>query len=392
MNSAAAKKTGSRILPWSPRLWHGMTLSAWLELLRANRFAVSPSRIPLAMSVSAVSLLNSLLAGAQAWFWNRRLAAVPLRSDPIFVVGHWRSGTTLLHELLALDPRHSCADTYACVAPSHFLLSRYLVPTWMGVLMPRRRPMDNVRIGWDQPQEDEWALCLLGLPTVYRAIAFPRRLPQCPESLALTRLPEPALRRWDATFLKFLKCVSLGQTHLRLVLKSPTHTARIAHLWKLFPRARFVHVVRDPLSVYPSSLRLWTSLARDHGLQRPDAGEVRQFVLDTFMEMYDAFESQRPMIPADQICDVHYERLVADPVGQLRRVYQQLDLGDFDVARRRVEKRVRDMADFQVNQHSLSDEQRRTVLSCWGSFCHRYGYGDGTAAPPPATATRRLAG
>ncbi len=365
---------GSRTMPWVPRLWHGMTFSAWLALLRENQFSVTPRRVPLALSVTATTVANSLLAGTQSLFWKRKIEATQLRDDPIFVVGHWRSGTTLLHELLSADPRHTCPDTYSCLAPSHFLVSRYLVPWWLQLLMPKRRPMDNVRVGWKQPQEDEWALCLLGLPTVYRTIAFPRRLPQCPESLTLDQLPADVQGNWDHTLLQFLKSVMVGRDQQRLVLKSPTHTARIGHLAKLFPRARFVHVVRDPLSVFPSTMRLWTRLATDHGLQLPDQDELEQYVLDTFVQMYDAFQLQREQLAPQQICDVHYERLIADPVGQLQRVYEQLELGQFDTARPHFEQLTAAMSGYQVNRYEVPDALRQRVESRWSEFCYRYGY------------------
>lgn len=361
-----------------------MTMSAWYRMLRDNRFQVAPTRLGLALSVSIATVANSLLAGAQSLFWHRRIAATPLPDDPIFVVGHWRSGTTLLHELLALDPRHTYPDTYACLAPSHFLISRYLVPWWLGLLMPKRRPMDNVRVGWKQPQEDEWALCLLGLPTVYRTIAFPGRLPQCPESLALAELPSEMADRWDRTLMAFLKCVMIGQGTSRLVLKSPTHTARIGHLYRMFPRARFVHVVRDPLSVFPSTMRLWTRLAADHGLQRPEETQLQQYVLDTFTQMYDAFEAQRAEIPSCHICDVRYEQLVADPVSQLARVYSELDLRQFEQVRPRIEQRAAAMAGYQTNRYEVSAEVGQLVADQWRDFCDRYGYD----RPPQ----RRLAG
>ena len=86
--------------------WHdgvGLALAAAGE----PSLRITPSRIPLALSVSAATAANSLLAGTQSLFWNRRIEATKLPDDPIFVVGHWRSGTTLLHELLgAGSPPH----------------------------------------------------------------------------------------------------------------------------------------------------------------------------------------------------------------------------------------------------------------------------------------------
>lgn len=361
-------------------------------MLRENGYAMTPTRIPMAFSVSIASLFNSCLSAVQNLFWQRRLSAVELPEDPIFVVGHWRSGTTLLHELLSSDPRHAYPDTYACLAPSHFLISKYLVPWWLGYLMPRRRPMDNVRIGWKQPQEDEWALCLLGLPSVYRTVAFPRRLPQCPESLSVCDLAPDDVARWNQGFLGFLKSLMINQDACRLVLKSPTHTARIQHLLGLFPRARFVHVVRDPVSIFPSTMRLWTRLAAEHGLQRPDERQMEQHVLDTFVRMYDAFETQRPQIPARQIHDVYYEQLVADPVGRMQDLYKQLQLGDFEVARRHIERQVEANSGYRANRYQVSDDLRERIEARWHGYFTRYGYEMQATGEAPRSSTRRRAG
>ena len=96
------------------------------RLLVRNRFAVAPSRVPMAIIVTLVSLMNSLFWLVQSALYGRKIAATEVQEDPIFVIGHWRSGTTLLHELLILDPRHTYPDTFACFAPSHFLVSGWL--------------------------------------------------------------------------------------------------------------------------------------------------------------------------------------------------------------------------------------------------------------------------
>ena len=84
-------------------------------------------------------------------------------------------GTTLLHELLIRDPRHAFPTTYECLVPHHFLMTESWLPKLLWWMMPSRRPMDNMPAGWDRPQEDEFALCLLGQPSPYERIAFPNR-------------------------------------------------------------------------------------------------------------------------------------------------------------------------------------------------------------------------
>src|SRR5262249_18962829 len=147
-------------------LWAGCDLLAWGRLLARNGFAVCRSRWRLAAAVTAASVVQSTLRVLQAATVGRTPGG-PLRDGPVFVLGHWRSGTTLLHELLARAPRHAAPTTFDCLSPHPFLLTRSWLPALLRRFAPRRRPMDNMAAGWDRPQEDEFALCLLGLPSPY---------------------------------------------------------------------------------------------------------------------------------------------------------------------------------------------------------------------------------
>lgn len=100
-----------------------------------------------------------------------------LKQPPVFIIGHWRTGTTLLHELLILDPRHNFPNTYQCLEPNHFLLTEKFFKSYFNFLLPTRRPMDNMEAGWDKPQEDEFALCMMGQPSPYLDVAFPNNPP-----------------------------------------------------------------------------------------------------------------------------------------------------------------------------------------------------------------------
>ena len=146
-------------------MWIGVRFVPWLRLLARNGFRVSPARIPRAAAITAASLGNEVLRAIQLAIWGRGLRAARLEADPIVILGHWRSGTTLLHELLACDGRLCAPNTLQCGAPSHFVLSEQFARDRLGFLLPERRPMDAMRMGFDRPQEDEVALCNLGLPS-----------------------------------------------------------------------------------------------------------------------------------------------------------------------------------------------------------------------------------
>ncbi len=358
---------------WYLRFWDGMNYTGWFRLLARNRFAVSPRRIGMALAITNVCSMHLVLWVVQQLIYGRRITRTEIKQHPIFIIGHWRSGTTLLHELLVPDRRHTCADTYACFAPNHFLVSSWFLPRLVGMFMPSQRPMDNMAAGWSRPQEDEFALCNLGVPSPYLMLAFPNNPPLDSEYLDFQGLSPEALDRWKRAFVWFLKCLTLRDPK-RIVLKSPPHTCRIKVLLELFPDARFVHITRDPYVIFPSTVNLWKRLSLDQGLQVPIYEGLEEHVFRTFTRMYDAFERDRQLIGPSRFCEIRYEDLVKDPIGQIRTVYDRLELGEFDKALPALEEFVAGQSDYKVNRYEISAETRAEIGRRWRSYIERYGY------------------
>jgi omega-hydroxy-beta-dihydromenaquinone-9 sulfotransferase len=355
------------------RAWSGISAGGLFRVLLRNRFAVSPQRVPMALILTGLSLMHSSMALVQALIYGRRIRRTRLVDDPIFVLGHWRSGTTLLHELLVHDPQHTFPDTFACFAPNDFLLTEPVLKRLATVFLPRQRPMDNMAVGWDLPQEDEWALCNMGLPSPYLTIMFPNRPPQDPAYLDLREVSPAERRRWQDRLMWFLQCLTIRQPR-RIVLKTPLHTFRIPVLLEAFPRARFVHITRDPLVIFPSIVHTWQRMYRYHGLQVPRFQGLEQHVLDTFSHMYRVFEEDVPLIEPGRFCEVRYEDLTRDPSGQMQRIYDQLGLEATDAARAGWQQYAAKTAGYQPNRYSLTDDQRQQICQRWAPYLKKYGY------------------
>ncbi len=358
---------------WSLKLWHGMDCLAWLGFLIHNRFAIGLCCLPWLVSISAFALANTCLRYLQDLFCGRRVRKTEIVHAPLFIIGHWRSGTTLLHELLTLDDHHTYPTTYQCLLPCCFLLTEWWFTRLFPFLVPRRRPTDSMRLGWERPQEDEFALCNLGQPSPYLTIAFPNRRPQYQEYFDLEGVPPEALRRWKECFLWFLKQLTLRHPK-RIILKSPTHTYRIKVLLDLFPDARFVHIVRNPYVVFPSTVNLWRSLYTYQGLQRPTFEGLEDYIFDNFVHMYAKLEETRPLVHSSRFCEVRYEDLVRDPIEQVRAIYEHLDLGEFEEVLPKLKQYIADTADYTTNRYKLSPELRDTITQRWGDVIRRYGY------------------
>jgi hypothetical protein len=373
---------------WQLMIWAGCDFFAWIKLLGRNRFRIHWSVLHVVVYVTIVSMGHTLLRGIQRLVYGRRLSRTKIDQPPIFIIGHWRTGTTLLHEYLALDDRHVGPSTYECMEPNHFLLTEKFITRWLPFFSLTVRPMDNMAAGFDRPQEDEFALCNLGLPSPYLTIAFPNNPPQFEEYLDLEKVPPRALARWKRVFRQFL--TELTYKHkTRLVLKSPTHSCRIKTLLAIFPDARFVHIVRDPYVVFPSTVNLWKSLYITFGLQRPTFAGLEERVLNTYCRVYDKIEEGKSLIDFDRFYELRYEDLVRDPVGEMANLYDHLGLDGFDALLPKLQTRLSETSDYRTNRYQLSDDQKAIVDKRWGHVIRRYGY-DQPARPADTKSSAAL--
>jgi len=358
---------------WAPRIWVGSDFFAWLRIMTKGGFQFSLPHAYIAACTSMFSVGHSVLKCAQNVLYRRRIARTSIDKPPVFIIGHWRTGTTLLHEYMILDEQHNFPNTYQCMEPNHFLLTEKHFKKWFWFLLPERRPMDNMAMGWDHPQEDEFALCLLGLPSPYLDIIFPNQAPLTPGALDLQGLKPSERRRWKEGFHRFIQTLTVNDSR-RLVLKSPPHSCRIPTLLELYPDARFVHIVRNPYHVYPSTVKLWKTLAEKQGLQRPKNREVKERVLQTLPHLYQKIEEGKKLIPANRFHELRYEDLTRDPHGEMRKVYEHLDLGGFDALAPRLSDYLAKHANYERNKFEYDPEERREVTRRWGDVIRHYGY------------------
>jgi LPS sulfotransferase NodH len=362
---------------WMLYFWHGMGLLTWVRLLRRGRFDITLNCLPNILTVTLVAPLNSLLYFASEALHGRRAERQPIEPPPIFVIGHWRSGTTLLHELLACDPAHGYPTTYQCFFPNHFLLTEGAARRWFNILLPKKRPMDNLSVGVERPQEDEFAFANLGIGTPYISLAWPRHGPRDMDYLDLVGLSDEERRRWERGFLWFIRRLYYKQKK-RLVLKSPAHTARIKTLVRLFPGARFIHISRHPLVLFPSAWRTWKALNSVQGLHNPANDDVwlEESIFMVLDRVYRAYEADKALIPEGHLVEIAYRDLVADPKAAMKDIYERLELGDFARAAPGIDDYLARQKDYQPNLFELPEASRRRIMRRWAAYAERFGYGE----------------
>lgn len=351
-----------------------MRLGTWMGQLARNRFSIAPEKLPAALSITGFSLFNTAAVAVERMVYGKRIDAVQLPAEPIFILGHWRAGTTLLHEYLIRDPAHTYPTTYQCFAPHHFVLTEKWITPWTKKLLPSRRPMDNMAAGWQRPQEDEFALGNLGVPTPYHSMIFPKRGPVNEQYLDLQELSDTDREVWKRELMRFFQRLTFRDPR-RIVVKSPPHTARMRTLLEMFPNAKFVHIVRDPYKLFLSTINLWKSLNEVQRMQGVgDQQWVEDYVLRSFDRMYAAFERDRQLLGDDQLYELRYEDLTDDPTTCIQTIYDKLNLGDYSRIEGPLQQYLAEVKNYRRNKFDLPDDKRDLVHHHWSGYFDQYGY------------------
>ncbi len=373
MNSPTPISLNRGNLAWlAPLYQSGSSLRVWLLLLWRHAGRIHWRCWLLVPMATMMILCGSLLGLIGRLIFSRAVRRTPMAGPPVFVLGHWRSGTTLLHELITLDKRFAYPSNYECFQSCHFLVTGLLVHWLSRSAAPKKRPMDDMKATLSSPGEDEAALRNLGAASFYNNLFFPSRADDLDVSLDLQRLPLEEQIRWKQVFGLFMR--QLNYRYGRpLVMKSPTRTAHVQTLLELFPDARFVNIVRDPREVHPSTMKMWRSLT-DLVCLEADSRVPEERVFKNHRLVHEKLKEARPMIPAGQFCETRFENLVGDPIGELARIYGELGLGDFTGMKPKIEGYFALRSDVRASRHELSAEQRARIETELATVIEETGY------------------
>ncbi len=306
------------------------------------------------------------------WYerWQFRHVSKISIKTPIFILGHWRSGTTHLHNLLCQSPDAAFITTYQTVF-TQYLASKGLLKPVMNVIMPHKRPSDNVELNVEYPQEEEFALSNSTTASYYHFFYFPQHVDRYFDRYV--RFQEKDIGTWKKAYDKLLKkAAALMPAKKYLVVKNPVNTARVNVLRSLYPDAKFIHIYRNPFIVFLSTKKFFLELMPTLWLHKISEEEIEQLILDKYCAFMDLYYS--PEIDRQDIVDIRFESFEKNPLEGLEKIYDTLGIPDFDKVKPDFIKYISRKKGYRKNEYSISRREVQLVRQAWGKYLERWNY------------------
>jgi hypothetical protein len=192
--------------------------------------------------------------------------------------------------------------------------------------------MDGQLIDTFSPQEDEFALLALGVPSVYRGFFDPRRIRELSCLLDPDYWIDEQVKGWVDIWLEFLGGIAENNSG-RLILKSPGHTFRINALVKTFPRATYVWLVRDPIDTFYSNRKMWLAMFERYSFWNWDVSLLDDFLRLAFGFAAECLSRATRLLPRERLVVIPFDRLTGATFESLEYMNRRLLFGAWDEVR-----------------------------------------------------------
>ncbi|MFI3318485.1 MAG: sulfotransferase [Rikenellaceae bacterium] len=322
-----------------------------------------------------ICALISSIGFIERWIYKRKLADKPLEQDPLFVLGHWRSGTTFVHNVLSCDKSFGYTSTYQTVFPNVMLFGQGLFKPIMQRVMPDKRPVDNLELKPDLPQEEEFALSGMMPYSYYNFWFFPKCMMEyCDKYLLMKDLGLREREIFSEAFVKLVK-ISLKNTGgSRYLSKNPPHTGKVDQLLKIFPNAKFIFLMRNPYTVFESTRSFFTATIEPLKLQDISPEELQKNFVEVYRRMYDKYQEDKKLIPEGNLIEIKFEEFEQDPIAATRHIYNTLSLEGFEEALPAMESYVGAKCGHKKNKYKYADQTVEIVEREWSRALKEWNY------------------
>jgi hypothetical protein len=324
--------------------------------------------------VTLVSIFGAPFRFYESRRLNKVIHQTKISKPPIFILGHWRTGTTHLHNLLCQNPQFGFVSMLQATFPKSFM-STDVFKNLMEKILPEKRPMDNMKMGVFRGQEEEMALINLFPYSFYNAFYFPLQMKELfYKYVRFKSVSDSILKQWKKTYYSLLQKATLFMEGKQLVLKNPPNTARIRQLLDLFPDAKFIHIYRNPYEVYASTRNFFKKAIEGFMLQRVSDNQIEENLFWLYKQMMRSYFSEKKLIPSGNLIEVKFENLEKNPMQVLETIFTRFKLNNFEKIREKMRSYIESIKDYKKNVYTLTKRLIDKIYNNWGFTIDKWDY------------------
>jgi hypothetical protein len=354
----------------------GYTLSNQLQLLAQNHFNISFRYFPRLIYSFSLSGIMLPFRIKERILFDKKIWETKIKHDPFFILGHWRSGTTYLHNILSIDSQWGFFTTFQAYLPGLFLGSE---KTWKPLVIssiPDKRPMDDVKMNADYPQEDQYAIGAMSPFSYYHGWCYPKNMEKYNRYVLMDDdIPNHEIRKWKKIYLYLIKKVTFAVGGKQLVLKNQDNTAKIRLLLDLFPNAKFLLIQRNPISLYYSMSKFMRIVIPRYCVQNPPPFEmVEDSMIKLYAEMFRKYLNERSLIPEGNLVEIKYEDFISDPLMWLKYVYNNLGLEGYSKNKEKFSSYIERQKSVKGGSYDISDIVVEKLKKHWDFVFKAFNY------------------
>lgn len=313
--------------------------------------------------------------------YHRQVQKHRLTKDPIFVLGHWRSGTSFLQYLVCQDPQFGYLSKFQSVFPELFLESEETIKPLIEKVSNYLETTDHLRDisvnwDWDSPGElDIATTTMMTETTPHWGHVFPQNYRSYFDKYLYLRSTAGEERsEWLRNYDHFIKKLSIKNDGRQIVIKSPGNTARVRYLLEMYPDAKFIYIHRNPVDVFYSNRKLWNVLLDNISLQKMGSDELDEAILKTYERVMTCYFTDRDLIPKGNLAELTFESFVADPLTEMETVYETLALPGFETAKPEIRAFLDSQSSSGSSSYAYDPDIIRTIGERWAFSLDRYPY------------------
>jgi len=352
----------------------GASVTNLLRLYAQNKFLISIRYIPRMLYATVLSSIIAPFSIKDKIKYNKNIKRTEITPPPLFITGHWRSGTTYIHNMLSLDTTFGFCSTFTATVPGVFLGSEKIFKPVLAGSITEKRPMDDVPMGTDLPQEEEYAIGAFIPYAYYNGWIFPKNMGFYNNFVCMENVSKDVIDEWKETYLYFLKKLTYYRDGKRLILKNPAHTARIKQLLEMFPDAQFINIYRNPYHLYYSMMRFLRIVVPIYCLQKHDMQKLEEHMLDLYAQMYKKYFNERSLIPEGNLIEIKYEDFIQNPLKNVKKIYTTLGLKNFDASKKLFSDYATSQKFFKASTYNVEPVVKEKIDDKWKFVFDEFGY------------------